>query len=190
MSATRAGLTSAAALMAAAAGAWLYGAIDDRTPAVQHSPDSHLESAPKLVLASPPGATEGSASGATATAPVVILTGVAVNVDGSNVAIASVNRGAQTLLRVGDPIGPFASILRIDDASMTYRFAGRDLRVFVQAPQRVSQAAPRQATPPAYLAVAGTPAPAASALGLEPGSGNAAFRQAVEKKIQALTTGR
>ena len=109
-------------------------------------------------------------------------------------AIVSVDQRPDMLLRVGDPIAASTTVLRIDDASMTYRFAGAEWRVFVH-PQRRTDAMPmpnttlNAAPKPLPGFVAGAP-PMARAAGTEPGSGNDAFRQAVEKKMQAINAGR
>lgn len=122
--------------------------------------------------------------------PSVVLSGVAMGVGGGNVAIVSINQQPDMLVRVGDALTATASVVRIEESSMTYRYAGTEWRVSVKPMQSV--AAPN---PPAVPAkplpgfVASAPA-IARAAGAEPGSGNDAFRQAVEKKRQAIAAGR
>ncbi len=146
-------------------------------------------------VAAPAAAASSATIPATATpaapaAPAVVLSGVAVGVGGGNVAIVSINQRPDMLVRVGDAMTATTSVVRIDDSSMTYRFAGAEWRVFVQPQRQVS--APIKLEAPAKPLpgfVAGAPAVARSA-GAEPGSGNDAFRQAVEKKMQAIASGR
>ncbi len=105
-------------------------------------------------------------------------------------AIVSVDRRPEMLMRVGDALGASATVVRIDDASMTYRLAGKELSVVVKQSASVTAAVQPIAPPKQYAGfVAAAPAIARGA-GSEPGSGNAAFRQAVEKKFQAIAAGR
>ena len=74
--------------------------------------------------------------------------------------------------------------------AMTYRFAGTELRVFVKPRQSVSALIKLDAPPkPLPGFIAGAPVMARAA-GTEPRSGNDAFRQAIEKKTQAIAAGR
>jgi hypothetical protein len=131
-----------------------------------------------------------SAPGIAPIAPIVALSGVAMGADGGNLALVSVDRRPEMLLRVGDLLGPSATVVRIDADSMTYRFAGIERRVIVK-PSDKAPAQPGPAAQPPRLPgfVPGAPA-MARVNGLEPGSGNEAFRQAVEKKMQAIASGR
>ncbi len=122
----------------------------------------------------------------------VVLSGVATSPDGSRLAIVSVDRSPETLLRIGDRLGPDATVVRIDDTSMTYRLAGSERRVLLKATQNASATPARslQASPtPTPAALAGAPAMARSGQG-EPGSGNEAFRAAVAKKMQGIAAAR
>lgn len=124
------------------------------------------------------------------TAPTVVLSGVALSAGGGNVAIVSIDQRPEMLVRVGDALSPLATVVRIDDGSMTYRFAGAELRVLVKLQQHVSAPIKPDAPPkPLPGFIAGAPAMARAA-GSEPGSGNDAFRQAIEKKMQAIAAGR
>lgn len=109
---------------------------------------------------------------------------------GGNVAIVSINQRPDMLVRVGDAMTASATVVRIDESSMTYRFAGAEWRVVVKPQQhvgaKVTQDAPAKPLPGF---VVGAPT-VARAAGAEPGSGNDAFRQAVEKKMQAIAAGR
>ncbi len=124
-------------------------------------------------------------------APQVVLTGVVVGANGAgNLAIVSLDHRPEMLLRVGDPLGPSAKVVAIDDASMSYRIGGNELRVFVKTSPTATASARPNVPPKQYPGfVAAAPA-MARVNGAEPGSGNDAFRQAVEKKVQAITQGR
>ena len=118
-----------------------------------------------------------------------MLSGVALGVGGRNVAIVSVDERPDALVQEGDALTASTTVLRIDDSSMTYRFAGAEHRVFVKAQAKPTTAVKSDSPPKALPGfVAGAP-PMARAAGTEPGSGNDAFRRAVEKKIQAIAAG-
>ncbi len=114
-----------------------------------------------------------------------------MGVGGGNVAIVSINQQPDMLVRVGDALTSSASVVRIDESSMTYRFAGAEWRVPVKPMQSVTAATTPVLVPPKPLPgfVASAPAMARAA-GTEAGSGNDAFRQAAEKKRQAIAAGR
>lgn len=118
----------------------------------------------------------------------VVLAGVVTGGDGQRMALVSLDRGPQAVLRVGDALTRDAVVRRIDEQSITYHRLGVDVRVPLQAPAATAQALaaplPVRATPPAVDA----PAPARGPDG-EPGRGNAAFRDAVARKRQAIATG-
>lgn len=126
-----------------------------------------------------------------ATPIAVVLSGVVTGIDRQQLAIVSVDRGPVSLLRVGDSINGSSHVLRIDGESMTYRQGGSDVRVFVSAgpgtPAVAAPAAAQVKTYPGFVAAAPS---IARASGTEPGSGNEAFRQAVDKKLQAIAAGR
>lgn len=194
MNATARGLMAAGVLVVASGAVWLYLALNEPLASVgSPAPDARSQAAWQVDPSAAPRVATAIAPATTPVPPAVVLSGVAVHPDGSsNLAIVSVDRGPQTLLRVGDRLGSSAMVIRIDEASMTYRFAGNDLRVFVTAPSaRISSAAKPQ-TPssdqrPGFVA----DAPAiARANGSEPGSGNEGFRQAVERKMQAIAATR
>ncbi|WP_088279793.1 hypothetical protein [Ideonella sp. A 288] len=185
----------AAAVMLAAAGAawWLVEAEPApqavAVPAGQTSPTGPQAAVaalpPALVvpppLASPPAAPK---------APAVTLAGLLVGADRQPLAVVSVDGGPEALVRVGDPLGSAASVVRIDEGSMTYRFGDRELRVTVRprepGPALITSTPPAQ-TQPGFVAAA--PAIARPA-GTLPGSGNDTFRQAVDRKLQAIAAGR
>ena len=157
----------------------------DRPPLAAAPP-----AAPRVEWQPAPVAVASSPSLSASAAPSVVLSGVAVGMGGGNVAIVSINQRPDMLVRVGDAMTATATVVRIDDASMTYRFAGADLRVFVKPLQSVAAPIKPDAPPkPLPGFVAGAP-PMARAAGTEPGSGNDAFRQAIEKKMQAIAAGR
>ena len=144
----------------------------------------------RVVVPTAPVAPVASINGATVGAPNVVLSGVAVGVGGGNVAIVSVDQRPDTLVRVGDAMGATTTVLHIDDASLTYRFAGTEWRVFVKPQQHTDAARPLNAAPKPLPGFAVGAPPMARPAGTEPGSGNDAFRQAIEKKIQAINAGR
>lgn len=189
MNASARALTAAAFVAATAIAGWLVASPDHSTT------DAHLQPAPALqtpathdVIATS-RAPETSGQPASPAAPQIVLTGVVAGTGGGNLAIASVDLGPEMLVRVGDRLGP-ATVVRIDDASMTYRLAGNERRVSVQTlPAATATAMPVAAPKPPPGFTAAAPA-MARAEGSEPGSGNAAFRQAVEKKIQSIVQGR
>lgn len=161
--------------------------------AVRPQPADAPPTAPRVEWFAAPGAAASSptvsAPAAPAT-PAVVLSGVAMGVGGGNVAIVSINQRPDMLVRVGDAMTATTTVVRIDDSSMTYRLAGAEWRVFVKSQQPASQPIKLDAPPkPLPGFVAGAP-PIARPAGTEPGSGNDAFRQVVEKKMQAIAAGR
>lgn len=158
--------------------------------AVARLPTGEPQAAARVDWAATPNASASLPTAAAATAPAVVLSGVAVGVGGGNVAIVSINQRPDMLVRVGDAMTAAATVVRIDESSMTYRFAGTEWRVFIK-PQPSVTAPIKLDAPPKPLPgfVAGAPA-MARAPGTEPGSGNDAFRQAIEKKMQAIAAGR
>lgn len=180
-----------AVVAATATAAWLYMSPDHSTSEVrpQSGPSLRTTLDQDAINARP--AAEPSPRSPAAAAPQVVLTGVVVGADGGgNLAIVSVDLRPELLMRVGDPLGISATVVRIDDDSMTYRLAGNELRVFVKASPTVTAIAKPDATPkqvPGFVVGAPT---MARAHGSEPGSGNDAFRQAVQKKIEAIAAGR
>lgn len=187
-----------AAVAAAAAVGWYFMAADDTAveavapfrvttvPGLNTTLSADADTASRTTEATPPTTSP--------LAPQVVLTGVVVGANGAgNLAIVALDHRPEVLLRVGDALGSSAKVVAIDDASMSYRIGGNELRVFVK-PRPTSSADTASARPdvppkqyPGFVAAA----PAmASVNGAEPGSGNDAFRQAVEKKVQAITQGR
>lgn len=184
----------AAAVLVAAAAAWWWWAKAEPAPVVATAPAAWpAPTAPEVAapalpppavpatLASPPSAPR---------APVVTLAGLMVGADRQPLAVVSVDGGPESLVRVGDALGGTASVVRIDEGSLTYRFGSLEFRVTVRprdgAPALITLAPPVQ-TQPGFVAAA--PAIARPA-GTLPGSGNDAFRQAVDKKLQAIAAGR
>ncbi len=188
MATTSRRLVQAAVVLGAAIVAWLILGVDRSAPEVHLPTGIDTRPAPiAQAVATPAPATSRPD---TAALPTVVLGGVVAGSDHDNLAIASVDRGPQVLLRVGDSIGGTATVVRIDHDSMTYRSGGNEVRVFVRpAPSAVATATPNPPvkTYPGFVAAA----PAiARANGAEPGSGNEAFRQAFETKMQAIAARR
>lgn len=186
----RAFVTGAVVAVTATA-SWLFMSSDHSTAKARPKPGLGLPTALEQEAITVAPAAEPAPRTPTAAAPQVVLTGVVVGANGgANLAIVSVDLRPEMLMRVGDPLGIAGTVVRIDDASMTYRLAGKELSVFVKASPKVTVTATPDAAPKQYPGfVAAAPA-MARALGSEPGSGNEAFRQAVEKKFQAIASGR
>ena len=184
-----------AAVAAAAAVGWYFMAADDTAveavapfrvttvPGLNTTLSADADTASRTTEATPPTTSP--------LAPQVVLTGVVVGANGAgNLAIVALDHRPEVLLRVGDALGSSAKVVAIDDASMSYRIGGNELRVFVK-PSPTSTASARPDVPPKQYPGFVAAAPAMARVnGAEPGSGNDAFRQAVEKKIQAITQGR
>jgi hypothetical protein len=185
------GLLVAVALVVPLAGTGWIEAPPERAGHLNRPQPAGTSAAPAALAIAPPAVPASWPAATASGAPSVVLSGVALGVDRGNVAIVSVNQGPDVLVRVGDAMTAATTVLRIDDASMTYRFANTELRVFVKPLQANTAAALTPIAPPKPMPgfVAGAPA-MARAPGVEPGSGNEAFRQAVEKKIQAIAAGR
>ena len=186
---------ASAAVAAAAAVGWYFMAADDTAveavapfrvttvPGLNTTLSADADTASRTTEATPPTTSP--------LAPQVVLTGVVVGANGAgNLAIVALDHRPEMLLRVGDALGSSAKVVAIDDASMSYRIGGNELRVFVK-PSPTSTASVRPDVPPKQYPGFVAAAPAMARVnGAEPGSGNDAFRQAVEKKIQAITQGR
>ena len=184
-----------AAVAAAAAVGWYFMAADDTAveavapfrvttvPGLNTTLSADADTASRTTEATPPTTSP--------LAPQVVLTGVVVGANGAgNLAIVALDHRPEVLLRVGDALGSSAKVVAIDDASMSYRIGGNELRVFVK-PSPTSTASTRPDVPPEQQPGFASAAPAMARVnGAEPGSGNDAFRQAVEKKVQAITQGR
>ena len=187
-------MITGAVVTAFAMAAWLFVSSDHPAPEARLQPGLGVRTTLNHDANTAPRPAVSSLAPALASAPatpLVVLTGVVVAAGGGrNLAIVSVDRRPEMLIRVGDALGVAATVVRIDDASMTYRIAGNELLVFVKQSPNVSATAKPDAAPKQYPGfVAAAPAMARSP-GSEPGSGNEAFRQAVEKKLQAIASGR
>lgn len=181
-------LVALAVVVPAGIAGWLLWPSEPAVPAPRAATDLRTETAPSQVVPLPPAAASVPVDAAIG-GPQVVLSGVVVGAGGGNLAIVSVDRRPETMLRVGDELTPSATVVHIDDGSMTYRFAGRQTRVQVQSVRGASATA--QSVAPARPLpgfVAGAP-PLARPGGTEPGRGNDAFRQAVAKKAQAIAAG-
>jgi hypothetical protein len=123
--------------------------------------------------------------------PSVVLDGVMVGADGRSLAVASIDGAPDVLLRVGDPIGSAAQVVAIDSTSMTYRIGIKDVRVSLRPGAATAAARPTASPvgPSGAGLAAAAPPPMGPASGAR-GSGNEAFREAVQKKMQAITAGR
>lgn len=129
---------------------------------------------------------------------IIVLSGVAGGPGRQALALVSAGRGPQRVLRVGDPVGGQAKVLRIDADSMTYGSPGQEVRLFI-TPGTVAPVAAVHVDPPiagvplpggrrlAAQAPAPAPAPAGEA---EPGRGNEGFRSTFERKRLAIQASR
>lgn len=149
-------------------------ALDSRSAPIAPLPDLPMPADSRVVTATPRPLA-------------VVLSGVAVGSDLTPLALVSVDRGPVLLLRVGDSMGGSARVLRIDPDSMTYLSRGAELRVSVK-PAAAASATTTAAAKPLAGFVAAAPA-IARAEGAQPGSGNAMFRQSVERKRMAIAAG-
>lgn len=187
-------MITGAVVTASATAAWLFVSSDHPAPEDRIQPGVDARTTLNRDANTAPRPTVSSLAPAPVdapAAPLVVLTGVVVAAGGvGNLAIVSVDRRPEMLIRVGDALGVAATVVRIDDDSMTYRIAGNELLVLVKQSPNVAATAKPHAAPKQYPGfVAAAPAMARGP-GSEPGSGNEAFRQAVEKKFQAIASGR
>lgn len=187
----RSGVLIGGALMAAAALAgWLL--IPGQRPPHEPTP---IAAVPAPAVSDAPAekaASDPPPPAAALRSPLAIAVSGVVAGGRENLALVSVDRGPEMLLRIGDSIGGKATVLGIDGESMTYRYGDSDVRVFVSSrPGTPATPAPVAPAPvktyPGFVAAAPS---IARASGAEPGSGNESFRKAVEKKLQAMAAQR
>jgi hypothetical protein len=178
-----------AVVAAAAVAGWIYLSPGPSADPPRIPPKPPSESAPSVSLPVSPTAAAPAPVVLPSAAPSVVLSGVVVGADGGNLAIVSVDRRPERMVRVGDDLANATTVERIDDDSMTYRFAGQQRRVEVQSARNVAATAKPEAPPkPLPGFVVGAPT-LARADGAGPGSGNDRFRQAVARKTQAIASG-
>lgn len=189
MPATARAMISVAMAVAAAIAGWIYLWPASSSSVAQSQSAPGPKTAPGVEWVAAPDAAASRPAIPSLTTPVVVLSGVSVGTAGGNLAIVSVDHGPDTLVRVGDAMSNSMTVVRIDDDSMAYRFAGTELRVFVKPRQTVTTVVKPDAPPKQYPGfIAGAPA-MARAVGTEPGSGNDAFRRAIDKKMQSIAAG-
>ena len=181
-------LAGLAVLASAAIAGWIWWPSEP--VALRAAPETRTESALGPALPTPPVPAASAPRAIASGEPSVVLSGVVVGVGGGNLAIVSIDRRPETMLRVGDAVSNTGVVSQIDENSMTYDVAGQPRRVVVE-PGRSVAATAKAAAPAKPLPgfVTGAP-PMARASGVEPGSGNDNFRQAVARKAQAIAAGK
>ena len=131
--------------------------------------------------------------------PQVQLSGTVGGADGQRLAVVSVNKSPETVVRVGDAIFAASTVTEINQDSMTFRHGSNLIRVVMQdrvaSPQGITsfakpstnelQVATKENTVPGLIANTGTAGPQSSD---DLKNGNAEFRQAFERKMNSLQT--
>ena len=131
--------------------------------------------------------------------PQVQLSGTVGGEDEQRLAVVSVNKSPETIVRVGDTIFAASTVTEIKQDSMTFRHGSNLIRVVMQdrpaSPQGIAsftqaltnepQVATKENTVPGLMASTGTAGLQSSG---ESKNGNAEFRQAFEKKMNSLQT--
>ena len=129
--------------------------------------------------------------------PQVQLSGTVGGADGQRLAVVSVNKSPETIVRVGDTIFAASTVTEIKQDSMTFRHGSNLIRVAMhdrlasppgvvsstQALTNEPQVATKENTVPGLMANTGTAGLQGSG---ESKNGNAEFRQAFEKKLNSL----
>ena len=131
--------------------------------------------------------------------PQVELSGIVGGAEGQRLAVVSVNKSPESIVRVGDAIFAASTVTEIKQDSMTFRHGSNLIRVVMQdrpaSPQGIAsstqaltnepQVAIKENTVPGLKANTGTAGLQSSD---ESKNGNAEFRQAFEKKMNSLQT--
>ena len=131
--------------------------------------------------------------------PQVQLSGTVGGADGQRLAVVSVNKSPEAVVRVGDTIFAATTVTEIKQDSMTFRHGSNLIRVVMQdrpaSPQGIAsstqaltnepQVATKENTVPGLMANTGTAGLQSSD---ESKNGNAEFRQAFERKMNSLQT--
>ena len=131
--------------------------------------------------------------------PKVQLSGIVGGADGQQLAIISVNKAPELLVRVGDQIFAASTVTEINQDSLTYRHGSDLIRVFIQGNAAPTQTSVGSANPtsnkqpvarqedllPGFMKSTGTAGQQSSA---ESKNGNVEFRQAFETKMNSLQT--
>ena len=129
--------------------------------------------------------------------PQVQLSGTVGGADGQRLAVVSVNKSPETIVRVGDTIFAASTVTEIKRDSMTFRHGSNLIRVVMDdrpaSPQNIAsstqastsepQVATKENTVPGLMANTGIAGLQSSG---ESKNGNAEFRQAFEKKLNSL----
>ena len=129
--------------------------------------------------------------------PQVQLSGTVGGVDGQRLAVVSVNKSPEIIVRVGDTIFAASTVTEIRQDSMTFRHGSNLIRVVMQdrpaSPKGIAsstqastnelQVATKENTVSGLMANTGTAGLQSSG---ESKNGNADFRQAFEKKMNSF----
>ena len=131
------------------------------------------------------------------TAPQVQLSGIVGGANGQQLAIISVNKAPESIVRVGDQIFSASTVTEINQDSLTYRHGSNLIRVVMQdrrappqseassaqLPTNELQIAAKEMSVPGFIANTGTAGPQSSD-GLK--NGNVEFRQVFEQKMKSF----
>jgi len=129
--------------------------------------------------------------------PQVQLSGIVGGANQQRLAVVSVNKSPESIVRVGDSIFAASTVTEINQDSLTYRHGSNLIRIVLQDRNAPSQGrassgqlpnselkvAAKENTFPGLIANTGTAGPQSSD---ELKNGNAEFRQAFEKKMNGL----
>lgn len=129
--------------------------------------------------------------------PQVELSGVVGGAEGQRLAVVSVNKSLEAVVRVGDTIFAASTVTEIDQDSLTYRHGSNLVRVVIQdrkalpqnkassaqLPNNELQVPAKENILPGFIANTGTGGQQSS---VESKNGNAEFRRAFENKVNSL----
>jgi len=131
--------------------------------------------------------------------PQVLLSGIVGGANGQRLAVVSVNKSPESIVRVGDPIFADSTVTEINQDSLTYRHGSNLIRVVMQdrnvppqgkvstaqIPKNELDVPLKENTLPGFVASAGTAGQQSPA---NSKNGNVEFREAFEKKMKSLQT--
>ena len=131
--------------------------------------------------------------------PKIQLSGIVGGADGHQLAIISVNKAPESIVRVGDQIFAASTVTEINQDSLTYRHGSDLIRVLVQGNAALTQTSAGSAKSASneqpvakqedlllgLMKITGTAGQQSSA---DSKNGNVEFREAFEKKMNSLQT--
>ena len=129
--------------------------------------------------------------------PKIRLSGIVGGADGQQLAIISVNKAPESIVRVGDPIFAASTVTEINLDSLTYRHGSNLIRVFIQGNTATSQTnvglaklvnneqpvVKQEDLLPGLMKITGAAGQQSS---VDSKNGNVEFREAFEKKMNSL----